>query len=272
MTDAGLTRLAGLAGLQDLDLTETKVTDEGVARLQQALPKCWIRYLSTAITISLTPLFAPYHLGEPIPIAIVLKNVGTQGISIPIWRPDQIGVTFGAGRSKTTAAAPQGVAIGRPLRVAYASRAGEEFRCTIALNRYVEFPAAGRYSVDYTASDQGYLDGPDGEPQKRLPYGSKGTLAIEVQPGPSDGGTLRRLLAAVQRPEPPTRNKDGAQQGEVSKEDAAEILLEYLRANGTRQDVPFLEPLTKSTNAQIAARALEAVRELEARPAPSIAP
>ena len=68
----------------------------------------------------------------------------------------------------------------------------------------------------------------DGEPRARLPCGSKGTLAIEVRPGPSDDGTLKRLLAAVQRPEPPTRNKDGAQQGEVSKEDAAEILLEYL--------------------------------------------
>ena len=203
----------------------------------------------------------------------MLKNVGTQGISIPIWRPDQIGVTF-ARRALSKPPRPRLRVWQLGDRSAWLMHLapGEEFDCTIALNRYVEFPAAGRYSVDYAASDQGYMDGPDGEPQKRLPYGSKGTLAIEVQPGPSDGGTLRRLLAAVQRPEPPTRNKDGAQQGEVSKEDAAEILLEYLRANGTRQDVPFLEPLTKSTNAQIAARALEAVRELEARPAPSIAP
>ena len=37
-TDAGLAHLQGLSQLQGLDLRDTKVTDEGVQKLQQALP------------------------------------------------------------------------------------------------------------------------------------------------------------------------------------------------------------------------------------------
>ena len=44
VTDAGLglDHLKGLDPLQELRLRNTKVTDEGVKKLQQALPKCQI--------------------------------------------------------------------------------------------------------------------------------------------------------------------------------------------------------------------------------------
>jgi hypothetical protein len=42
VTDAGLEHLKGLSRLQQLWLVSTKVTDAGVKKLQQALPKCRI--------------------------------------------------------------------------------------------------------------------------------------------------------------------------------------------------------------------------------------
>ncbi len=42
VTDAGLEHLKGLTKLKDLRLYNSKVTDEGVKRLQQALPNCTI--------------------------------------------------------------------------------------------------------------------------------------------------------------------------------------------------------------------------------------
>ena len=43
ITDAGLEHLRTLAQLGVLDLGYARVTDEGVQKLQQALPKCEIR-------------------------------------------------------------------------------------------------------------------------------------------------------------------------------------------------------------------------------------
>jgi hypothetical protein len=40
LSDAGLKHLEGLAALEHLDLSGTKVTADGVAALKQALPKC----------------------------------------------------------------------------------------------------------------------------------------------------------------------------------------------------------------------------------------
>ena len=40
VTDAGLEHLKGLSELQSLDIHNTKVTDEGVKKLRQALPNC----------------------------------------------------------------------------------------------------------------------------------------------------------------------------------------------------------------------------------------
>ena len=42
VTDAGLTHLKELNNLEMLDLIGTQVTDEGVKQLQQALPNCRI--------------------------------------------------------------------------------------------------------------------------------------------------------------------------------------------------------------------------------------
>jgi len=42
VTDAGLKELAKFKHLASLTLCETKVTDAGVAALQEALPKCFI--------------------------------------------------------------------------------------------------------------------------------------------------------------------------------------------------------------------------------------
>jgi len=42
VTDAGLDHLHGLAGLQYLQLGDTQVTDAGVAKLRKVLPKCEI--------------------------------------------------------------------------------------------------------------------------------------------------------------------------------------------------------------------------------------
>ncbi|NLE37776.1 MAG: hypothetical protein GX621_07105 [Pirellulaceae bacterium] len=42
ITDAGLEHLKGLTRLETLDLRDTPVTDEGVRRLQHALPDCRI--------------------------------------------------------------------------------------------------------------------------------------------------------------------------------------------------------------------------------------
>ena len=41
-TDAGLEHLKGLSNLQELYLGKTQVTDEGIKKLQQALPNCEI--------------------------------------------------------------------------------------------------------------------------------------------------------------------------------------------------------------------------------------
>jgi len=43
VTDAGLEHLKGLTTLQELHLSHTKVSDEGVKKFQQALPKCKIQ-------------------------------------------------------------------------------------------------------------------------------------------------------------------------------------------------------------------------------------
>ncbi len=40
ITDARLEQLKGLSSLETLDLTETKVTVEGINKLKQALPDC----------------------------------------------------------------------------------------------------------------------------------------------------------------------------------------------------------------------------------------
>ncbi len=42
ITDAGLENLKGLNQLTEIDLLKTRVTDEGVNKLQQALPHCQI--------------------------------------------------------------------------------------------------------------------------------------------------------------------------------------------------------------------------------------
>ncbi len=44
ITDAGLQNLQGLSSLQKLNLRLTKVTEEGVKKLQQALPNCKVDY------------------------------------------------------------------------------------------------------------------------------------------------------------------------------------------------------------------------------------
>ena len=44
VTDAGLEHLEKLSELRDLDLGDSPVTPEAVAKLRQALPKCEIRY------------------------------------------------------------------------------------------------------------------------------------------------------------------------------------------------------------------------------------
>ena len=43
LTDVGLVHLEGLTNLKELFFTDTKVTDAGVRRLQDALPKCVIK-------------------------------------------------------------------------------------------------------------------------------------------------------------------------------------------------------------------------------------
>ena len=44
VTDAGLEYLKGLTTLRSLNLEGTRVTAEGARDLQEALPKCWIRF------------------------------------------------------------------------------------------------------------------------------------------------------------------------------------------------------------------------------------
>ena len=43
VTDAGLEHLKGLTGLQELNLSWTKVTDAGESRVKEALPNVWIQ-------------------------------------------------------------------------------------------------------------------------------------------------------------------------------------------------------------------------------------
>ena len=43
ITDAGLVHLQDLTELTQLDLSNTKVTDAGIAELQQSLPNCKIK-------------------------------------------------------------------------------------------------------------------------------------------------------------------------------------------------------------------------------------
>jgi hypothetical protein len=42
VSDAGLKDLAGLSNLEQLNVTGTQVTADGIAALQKALPKCKI--------------------------------------------------------------------------------------------------------------------------------------------------------------------------------------------------------------------------------------
>lgn len=44
VTDAGWKHLKGLTNLQALALSRTQVTDDGVKKLQQALPNCKIEH------------------------------------------------------------------------------------------------------------------------------------------------------------------------------------------------------------------------------------
>jgi hypothetical protein len=44
VSDAGLEQIRDLPRLESLVLTHTRVTDEGVNRLQKALPKCEIEW------------------------------------------------------------------------------------------------------------------------------------------------------------------------------------------------------------------------------------
>jgi hypothetical protein len=46
-TDSSLKSLYGLAGLRELDLSGTKVTDDGIADLQKVLPDCKVRRANT---------------------------------------------------------------------------------------------------------------------------------------------------------------------------------------------------------------------------------
>ncbi len=43
MTDVALVHLHGLTSFQTLNLNDTQVTDEGIKKLQEALPNCKIR-------------------------------------------------------------------------------------------------------------------------------------------------------------------------------------------------------------------------------------
>jgi hypothetical protein len=44
VTDTGLEHLKGLTNLERLELNRTQVTDEGVRKLQEALPNCEIKH------------------------------------------------------------------------------------------------------------------------------------------------------------------------------------------------------------------------------------
>ena len=44
VTDVGLEHLEGLTNLKRLNLVNTQITDEGVKKLQKALPNCQIRF------------------------------------------------------------------------------------------------------------------------------------------------------------------------------------------------------------------------------------
>ncbi len=50
ITDAGLPKLAGLSGLSYLNLAKSKVTKEGVRKLEKALPKCKIWFKGQDVT------------------------------------------------------------------------------------------------------------------------------------------------------------------------------------------------------------------------------
>jgi hypothetical protein len=49
VSDAGLTHLAGLNALTDLDIRARKVTSKGVKELAKALPKCKISWTGGVI-------------------------------------------------------------------------------------------------------------------------------------------------------------------------------------------------------------------------------
>jgi hypothetical protein len=46
VTDAGLEHIKGLTRLRNLSLKDTRVSDEGVKELQEALPNCEISYIT----------------------------------------------------------------------------------------------------------------------------------------------------------------------------------------------------------------------------------
>jgi hypothetical protein len=50
ITDAGLGHLAGLTGLTEMCLTETRVTDDGARKLLKGLPNCTIVFGDKKLT------------------------------------------------------------------------------------------------------------------------------------------------------------------------------------------------------------------------------
>ena len=145
------------------------------------------------IPAAVSPLREFYHLGEPIELQLAIRNATEREATIRFDYPDFVGVSFSC-KDGDAIPIPSPVIVGRPVPL-LPLKAGEEYKRIIALNRYLRFDRAKRYTVAFKAIYYQDLANP--------PLAtSKGQFVIDIRPGPIARGRLRGHIRAIDARDP----------------------------------------------------------------------